>query len=129
MNGKFLIRIEDTDLKRSDSSLSKNILDDLEWLNITWDEEVIFQRNNFNKHKQIIDQLLDKGLAFRCFTKKDDLIKRSGDNTDKRESVFRSPWRDRSFNELPSEVGKVLKFLIKLYKKEVKAQRVQKLLH
>ena len=103
MNGKFLIRIEDTDLKRSDSSLSKNILDDLDWLNITWDEEVVFQRNNFNRHKKIIDQLIDKGLAFRCFTKKDDLIKVSGDKTDKRESAFRSPWRDRSFNELPSE--------------------------
>ena len=44
MKGKFLVRIEDTDLKRSDNSLSKKILDDLEWLNIPWDEHVVFQR-------------------------------------------------------------------------------------
>ena len=70
MKGKFLLRIEDTDLKRSDSSLSKKILDDLEWLNIPWDEQVVFQRNNSNRHQQVIDQLLEKGLAFRCFMNK-----------------------------------------------------------
>ncbi len=59
MKGKFLVRIEDTDLKRSDNSLSKKILDDLEWLNIPWDENVVFQRNNSNRHQQVIDQLLD----------------------------------------------------------------------
>ncbi len=103
MSGKFLVRIEDTDLKRSDNSLSKRIIDDLEWLNIRSDETVVFQRNNVNRHRQIIDQLLDKGLAFRCFTKKDDLTKRTRDNTERGGSVFRSTWRDRSSNELPSE--------------------------
>ena len=71
MKGKFLVRIEDTDLKRSDHTLSKKILDDLEWLNIPWDEHVVFQRNNSNRHQQVIDQLLEKGLAFRCFVKKE----------------------------------------------------------
>ena len=61
MKGKFLVRIEDTDLKRSDNSLSKKILDDLEWLNIPWDEHVVFQRKNSNRHQQVIDQLLEKG--------------------------------------------------------------------
>ena len=60
MKGKFLLRIEDTDLKRSDSSLSQKILDDLEWLNIPWDEQVVFQRNNSNRHQQIINQCLQK---------------------------------------------------------------------
>ncbi len=101
MKGKFLIRVEDTDLKRSDSSLSQKILDDLEWLNIPWDEQVVFQRNNFNRHRQIIDQLLDKGLAFRCFMSKEDLSKSTRHPTKKKETVFRSPWRDCSLNELP----------------------------
>ena len=99
LKGQFLVRIEDTDLKRSDDSLSKKILDDLEWLNIPWDEQVVFQRDNHNRHQQAIDQLLDKGLAFRCFMNKEDTT----DNTKKRESVFRSPWRDRSLNKIPSE--------------------------
>ena len=103
LKGKFLIRIEDTDLKRSDSSLSQKILDDLEWLNIRWDEQVVFQRNNCNRHRQIINQLLDKGLAFRCFMSKEDLAKRTGDHNGNRESAFRSPWRDRTINEPPSK--------------------------
>ena len=77
MKGKFLLRIEDTDLKRSDSSLSQKILDDLKWLNIPWDEQVVFQRDNYSQHRQIIDQLLDEGLAFRCFTNNQDLTNRT----------------------------------------------------
>ena len=86
MNGKFLLRIEDTDSKRSDNSLSQKILDDLEWLNIPWDEQVVFQRNNCNRHRQIIDQLLDEGLAFRCFESKEDLTKRTREHNKKRDS-------------------------------------------
>ena len=102
MKGKFLLRIEDTDLKRSDSSLSQKILDDLKWLNIPWDEQVVFQRNNFSQHQQIIDQLLDEGLAFRCFTSKEDLTNLKWDHTEKKDTVFRSPWRDHNVNELPT---------------------------
>ena len=59
MKGKFLLRIEDTDLKRSNSSLTEKIINDIKWLNILWDEEIVFQRQNQNKHKQIIDYLID----------------------------------------------------------------------
>ena len=103
MKGKFLLRIEDTDLKRSDSALSQKILDDLKWLNITWDEQVVFQRNNYIQHQQIIDRLLDEGLAFRCFTSNQDLTNRTWDFTEKKDAVFRSPWRDHNVNELPTE--------------------------
>ena len=71
MKGKFLLRIEDTDLKRSKSSLTEKIINDIKWLNIFWDEEIVFQRQNQNKHKQIIDYLLKKRLAFKCFSEKE----------------------------------------------------------
>ena len=58
MNGKFLLRIEDTDLKRSKSSLTEKIINDIKWLNIPWDEEIVFQQQNQNSHKQVIDFLL-----------------------------------------------------------------------
>ena len=75
MKGKFLLRIEDTDLKRSDITLSENIINDIGWLNIKWDDEIVFQRQNLNKHKQIIDLLLEKGFAFRCYLNKQDFKK------------------------------------------------------
>ena len=103
MKGKFLLRIEDTDLKRSDSSLSQKILDDLEWLNILWDEQVVLQRNNSNRHQQIINQLLDRGLAFRCFTSNEDLTNRTQEYSKKKDAVFRSPWRDHTVKKLSTD--------------------------
>ena len=77
MKGKFLLRIEDTDLKRSDSTLSDKIINDIIWLNIKWDDEIIFQRQNLNKHKQLIDLLLEKGVAFICYSDKKEFKKRT----------------------------------------------------
>ncbi len=103
MKGKFLLRIEDTDVKRSDSSLTEKIINDIKWLNILWDEEIVFQRENQNKHKKIIDYLLEKGLAFRCFSKKENHPESNIEKIGTRESAFRSPWRDLSKNTDPDK--------------------------
>ncbi len=103
MKGKFLLRIEDTDVKRSDSSLTEKIINDIKWLNILWDEEIVFQRENQNKHKKIIDYLLEKGLAFRCFSKKENHPESNIEKIGTRESAFRSPWRDLSKNTEPDK--------------------------
>ena len=102
MKGKFLLRIEDTDLKRSNSSLSEKIINDIKWLKIPWDEEIVFQQQNQNEHKRIIDFLLEKGLAFRCYSNKDDLTETSFKADKLRGTVFRSPWRDRVVMDQPS---------------------------
>ena len=96
MKGKFLLRIEDTDLKRSDGSLSEKIIDDIKWLNIPWDEEIVFQRQNQSNHKKVIDYLIEKGLAFKCHSSKEYFTESSIDTNKTKESAFRSPWRDRS---------------------------------
>ena len=103
MKGKFLLRIEDTDLKRSNSSLTEKIINDIKWLNILWDEEIVFQRQNQNKHKQIIDYLLEKGLAFRCFSEKENHTESNIEKIGAREPAFRSPWRDLSKNTQPNK--------------------------
>ncbi len=97
MKGKFLLRIEDTDLKRSDKTLSDKIIDDIKWLNITWDEEIVFQRQNLNEHKRTIDLLLEKGFAFKCYSNKQDL--RKSNINEVPANAFRSPWRERILNE------------------------------
>ena len=101
MKGKFLLRIEDTDLKRSKSSLTEKIINDIKWLNIPWDEEIVFQRKNQNKHKQIIDYLLKKGLAFRCFAERENQTGSNFEKSGAQEAAFRSPWRDYSKNTQP----------------------------
>ncbi len=66
--GKFLIRIEDTDKERSKPEYTDNILDGLNWLGLNWDEEPIIQSNQIEQHRTAIKTLLHKGYAYRCFT-------------------------------------------------------------
>ena len=66
-NGKFLLRIEDTDISRSKPEFTKNILEGLSWLGLNWDENPINQSERIDVHKLIIKKLLDQGVAYRCF--------------------------------------------------------------
>jgi len=66
-HGKFLIRIEDTDLERSDPTMVEQILGGLSWLGITSDEEVVYQSQNAKFHREAVQQLLKDGRAYRCF--------------------------------------------------------------
>jgi glutamyl-tRNA synthetase len=70
--GKFLLRIEDTDLARSTDESTRSILEGLEWLGLTPDEEVVFQSNNADNHREAAQRLLAEGKAYRDFTPKED---------------------------------------------------------
>ncbi len=74
-NGKFLIRIEDTDIFRSKSEYTINILEGLKWLGLYWDEEPINQSERTSFHKKHIKKLLELGVAYRCFTTEDEITK------------------------------------------------------
>ncbi len=73
-NGKFLIRIEDTDIARSKSGYTTNILDGLNWLGLNWDEEPIQQSKRISIHKNHIKILLEIGAAYRCFTSESEIL-------------------------------------------------------
>jgi glutamyl-tRNA synthetase len=68
--GKFLLRIEDTDLARSTDESTRSILEGLAWIGLTPDEEIVFQSNNAEKHRAAARKLLDAGKAYRDFTPK-----------------------------------------------------------
>jgi glutamyl-tRNA synthetase len=63
--GKFLLRIEDTDLKRSETRFLDEILEDLKWLGLDWDEEPLFQSRRFDVYRAKADELLAAGKAYR----------------------------------------------------------------
>lgn len=68
--GKFLLRIEDTDLARSTEESTSSILDGLAWLELGHDEEIVFQSDNADKHRETARKLLAEGKAYRDFTPK-----------------------------------------------------------
>ena len=71
--GTFLLRIEDTDIERSKELYVKNIFEGLKWLGINWDEAPIIQSKRGNEHKKIIETLIDKGFAYRCYASESEL--------------------------------------------------------
>lgn len=70
LGGKFLLRIEDTDLQRSTDESTRSIIEGLKWLGLDYDEEIVFQSANAPKHRAAANQLVAAGKAYRDFTPK-----------------------------------------------------------
>lgn len=70
MGGRFLLRIEDTDLQRSTDESTRSIIAGLQWLELDYDEEIVFQSDNAEKHRAAARRLVEEGKAYRDFTPK-----------------------------------------------------------
>jgi glutamyl-tRNA synthetase len=71
--GKFILRIEDTDLERSRPEYTENIMTGLRWLGLNWDEGPFFQSERLHLYQAAVQKLLDEGLAYRCYTTSEEL--------------------------------------------------------
>ncbi len=65
-NGEIILRLEDTDLERSDKKYEQDIIDNLEWLGIKWDQGPFYQSKRLDIYREHIKKLLDSGQAFYC---------------------------------------------------------------
>jgi glutamyl-tRNA synthetase len=72
-NGKFILRIEDTDLERSEPRFEKDIVDNLKWLGLDWDEGPFRQTDRLDVYEKYIQDLSDKRALYPCFCTKKDL--------------------------------------------------------
>ena len=71
--GTFVLRIEDTDRERSTQPAIDAILESMEWLNLNWDEGPYYQTKRFDRYKEVIDQLIKDGKAYKCYCSKERL--------------------------------------------------------
>jgi len=74
-NGKFLIRIDDTDKNRNSNIYINDILKITKWLNINSDETITFQSKNYTRYKTVLEKLIKENYAYKCFCKKERLDK------------------------------------------------------
>lgn len=72
-SGKFILRIEDTDVERSTQEAVDAILDGMKWLGLNWDEGPIHQMQRMQRYQEVTQQLLNKGKAYRCYCSKERL--------------------------------------------------------
>ena len=97
--GTFVLRIEDTDTERSRPEFEANILEGLQWLGMSWDEGPFYQSKRTDLYRQAIQTLLDKGLAYRCYTTTEELDKlREG-----QKARGEAPRYDNRHRDLPPE--------------------------
>lgn len=92
-NGKFLLRIEDTDRARSTQPAIDAIIESMKWLGLDWDGEAVFQFSRSSRHAEVAHDLVARGKAFYCYTTQDEL---ADFRAKKPNAKFRSPYRDGS---------------------------------
>ncbi len=108
--GMMLLRIEDTDRERSTAAAINAIIDGLTWLGITWDGEIVFQFSRAQRHRQIAEQLLAAGKAYRCYASAEELtVMREAARRDGRSKLYDGRWRDRDPAEAPPGVKPVIR--------------------
>jgi glutamyl-tRNA synthetase len=103
--GKMLLRIEDTDRERSTKAAIDAILDGLSWLGLDWDGDVIYQFSRVERHREVVEQMLAAGTAYRCYASPDELAAmREKARAEGRTRLYDGRWRDRDPADAPAGV-------------------------
>ena len=108
--GKMLLRIEDTDRERSTQAAIGAILDGLSWLGLQWDGETVYQFSRNARHREVAEQLLATGRAYRCYASPEELAQmREQARREGRAKLYDGRWRDREASHAPSGVKPVIR--------------------
>ncbi len=108
--GTFVLRIEDTDRERYNEAAVAAIIDGLRWLELDWEGEPVSQFARSERHREVADELLKNGHAYRCYLSSAELdAMRKTAQEEKRPLSIRSPWRDRDPKEAPQGVPPVIR--------------------
>jgi glutamyl-tRNA synthetase len=109
--GKMLLRIEDTDRARSTEGAILAILDGLRWLELDWDGEPVYQMTRAERHRQIAEQLLAQGNAYRCYASPEELqAMRERARAEGRAPGYDGTWRHRDPAEAPTGIEPAIRF-------------------
>ncbi len=126
MQGKMLLRIEDTDRERSSQAAVDAILDGLGWLGLSWDGEPVSQFARATRHREAAETLLASGQAYRCYCTPQELeAMRARAKADGRPQRYDGTWRDRRPSEAPPGVPAVVRFKAPLEGSTVIEDQVQ----
>jgi len=124
--GKIFLRIEDTDKERSKDEYKKQIIQSLQWIGINFDGKEYIQSENIKKHKEIAEELLKKGFAYKCYCSEDEL-KEQKDKAKKKgiPFVYNRKWRDPKNLVIPKDIKPVIRFKSKISGNSVVKDLVQ----
>lgn len=108
--GKYLLRIEDTDRKRSTREAVDAIFDGLAWLDLMPDEEPVYQFKQADRHREVAEAMLSAGKAYYCYASQAELdLMRETAKAENRPLKYDGRWRDRDPKEAPKGVDPVIR--------------------
>lgn len=109
--GKMLLRIEDTDRARSTEGALLAILDGMRWLELDWDGDPVYQFTRAERHREIAEQLLAQGKAYRCYATPEELAAmRERARSEGRAPGYDGTWRHRDPAETPAGIEPAIRF-------------------
>ncbi|WP_108882890.1 glutamate--tRNA ligase [Anderseniella sp. Alg231-50] len=124
--GTMLLRIEDTDRERSTEDAIQAIKDGLTWLGLDWDGDAVSQYSRVDRHREVVQQLLDAGHAYHCYCSPEELTAmRELANSEGRPPRYDGRWRDRPASDAPDGVKPVVRFKSPQDGETIIADRVQ----
>ena len=101
-NGKFLLRIEDTDRERSTPEATAAILEGMDWLGLQPDEPPMMQFERAARHAEVAEEMIRRGTAFRCYATQEELEEmRAAQRAAKQPIRYDGRWRHRDASEAP----------------------------
>ena len=114
-SGKFYLRIEDTDKKRSKDEYKNQIIQSLKWIGIEHDDEEYIQSQNIKKHKEVTEDLLKKGFAYKCYCSEEE-IKQQKEKAKKKRMpfIYNRKCGDPKNLEIPKNVEPIIRFKSKI---------------
>jgi glutamyl-tRNA synthetase len=101
--GTFILRIEDSDVERSTPEAVQAILDGMAWLNLDYDEGPFYQMQRMERYKEVIQQMLDEGTAYHCYTSPEELeAMREAQRAKGQKPRYDGRWRPDAGKVLPA---------------------------
>ena len=114
-NGKFYLRIEDTDKERSKDEFKNQILDSLKWIGVHHDGQEYIQSKNINRHKEVVDELLKNGFAYKCYCSEKEIEEQKAKaKKANMPFIYNRKWRDANTLEIPKDSKPVIRFKSKI---------------
>jgi len=124
--GKMLLRIEDTDRERSTEPAIAAILDGLSWLGLDWDGDTVYQFSRAARHREVVEQMLASGHAYRCYASPEELAEmREKARAEGKTRLYDGRWRDRDPGDAPPGVKPAIRLKAPLTGETVVDDKVQ----
>jgi len=124
--GKFYLRIEDTDKERSKDKFKNQIINSLKWIGINYDDSEYIQSKKVDDHINVANELLKKGLAYKCYCSSDEIEEQKKRAKQKKiPYIYDRKWRNKSESDAPKEIDPVIRFKSKVEGKSILKDLVQ----